>query len=136
MTTRKRIALFGLTLGLIAACGPGPTELCACSYPGPFARAFGTVTAGGAPLAGAEIHASVMPPGCSEAQAVRYPFGGGPVSAADGSYELSVPAIHGGNTNCVRIVAQRAAGDSAFTLVPDLAVGSVGTRTRVDVAFP
>jgi hypothetical protein len=136
MTTRKRIALFGLTIGIIAACGPGPTELCACTLPGPFGVAFGTVTAGGAPVAGARIHAVVLPAGCT-GTAVELPAPEfRPATAADGSYELHIGAVHPGDTNCVRVVAERGPGDSAFTQVDAFDVHGMGTRTRVDIAFP
>lgn len=135
MTRRKTFALLAVALGIGAACS-SPTLVCACSFPGPFGVAYGTVTAGGPPVAAARLHAVVMAPGCSESTAVVLRPDPQPATAADGSYQLYIPRTHEGNTHCVRVVAERAPGDSAFTQVADFDVNGIGNRTLVDIAFP
>jgi len=137
MTDRRRLGLLAMALGIVAACSSTPTSLCACSLPGPYGVAHGTVTAGGAPVSGARMRAWVLAPGCDQATArLVDPGGQHPGSRADGGYELFIPRVHDANTACVRVVAERAPGDTAFAQVPDFDVNGVGTRTPVDVAFP
>lgn len=137
--SRKLLAAFGVALA--AACTGNPVELCACSLPGPELLAVGSVaTSGGAPVAGARMHARVMMPGCDEGTAVAVPFEGQrPQSGADGGYSLRFFAAHAAQQQCVRVVAHRAPGDSAFSapvlFEPVFERGGPAPRT-VHVVFP
>jgi hypothetical protein len=140
MITPLRAMLAGAALGVLAAC-TNPFELCGCTLVPPDLVITGTVTtAAGAPVAGATIHARIMEPSCSESPVVAAPLPDQrPATGADGRYSVHFSQVYSTPDQCVRIVAHRAPGDSAFSAAivfrPVYERGAQVPQT-IDVVFP
>jgi hypothetical protein len=136
----RRAALMGAALGVAAACA-SPTAMCGCPPARWHGVAFGTVrTAAGAPVAGAQVHAVIPSGGCSAQSQDADPIPPQrPTTTANGGYELHFYSVSGGETQCVRVVASRAPGDSAFTQVAAFPLrldSEDPPRQAADVVFP
>ena len=89
-------------VALLAACEAiNPVDTCACSIPMPFDIVYGVVAEpGGAPAAGATVHAAIGPAGCQTAL-----DGTSQHTNAEGRYRVPVPAVGDLPEFCVRLVA-------------------------------
>ena len=130
--------IIGASGALLAACIL-PTGSCACSPARDQGIAFGQLRTGaGVPVAGAQLHALTC--GAAPAQVLEVStqyYSTMEPSAADGSYEMRV-FTGPGDAACVRVVAVRAPGDSAFTDIQPFRItsGAATVRQQVDVVFP
>jgi hypothetical protein len=138
MNRPAKAALFGAALAVAAAC-TSPTLICGCVLPPPLVTLFGTVrAAGGAPVAGARVSAQIMPVGCSRASARQTSEGNfRPQTDAAGAYAFTFAAAE--ERACIRVVAERAPGDTTFVQADSVALGASGIhepRLQFDLAFP
>jgi hypothetical protein len=136
--------ILGAAAALVAACVT-PTLSGGCPPARDHAVAYGVVrSAAGEPVAGAVMRARTAYPDCStgpdQELSISSPaYAAVPPTGADGRYEMRVFS-HTGELRCgVRVVAVRAAGDSAFTDVVEFPVVSEDVsppRHQIDIVFP